>query len=66
MNFHNLHVNFKAKAFTLVEMTVVLLIMGILLMMTMSFSGAQIQKLENKSVKESIVTERQSRYSRNL
>ncbi len=58
--------NFKAKAFTLVEMTVVLLIMGILLMMTMSFSGAQIQKLENKSVKESIVTERQSRYSRNL
>jgi len=66
MNVHNLHNKFKTNAFTLVEMMIVLLVMWIILMMTMAFSGTQIQKLENKSVKESILAEWQSRYSRNL
>jgi hypothetical protein len=40
--------------------------MGILLMFTVGLSGQQIQKVRNKSVKESILAEMQTRYSRNL
>jgi hypothetical protein len=35
-------------------------------MFTVSLSGDQIQKVKNKAVKESIVAEMQTRYSRNL
>jgi prepilin-type N-terminal cleavage/methylation domain-containing protein len=58
--------NISCKAFTLVEMIIVLIIMGILLMFTVGLSGQQIQKVRNKSVKESILAEMQTRYSRNL
>ena len=58
--------NISHKAFTLIEMVIVLIIMGIMLMLTVSLSWQQIQKIENKAVKESILTEMQTRYSRNL
>lgn len=58
--------NTKAKAFTLIEMIIVLIIMWILLMMGIWLSGSQVQKIQNKTVKESILSEWQSRYSRNL
>ena len=58
--------NKSISAFTLIEMVIVLVIMGILLMATIFLSGDQIQKVKNKAVKESILTEVQSRYSRNL
>jgi hypothetical protein len=35
-------------------------------MVTLFLSGDQIQKVRNKTVKESILAEMQSRYSRNL
>ena len=54
------------NGFTLIEMVIVLLIMGIMLMFTVSLSGQQIQKVKDKAVKESILTEMQTRYSRNL
>ena len=63
---HNKYQNTKKNAFTLVEMLIVLIIMGILLLFTAFLSGEQIQKIKDKSVKESILSERQSRYSRNL
>ena len=47
-------------------MMIVLIIMGILLMVTMYLSGDQIQRVKDKTVKESILAEWQSRYSRNL
>ena len=56
----------KTKAFTLIEMIIVLIIMWILLMMGIWLSGSQVQKIQNKTVKESILSEWQSRYSRNL
>ena len=56
----------SVSAFTLIEMVIVLVIMGILLMATIFLSGEQIQKVKNKAVKESILAEMQSRYSRNL
>ena len=56
----------SVSAFTLIEMVIVLVIIGILLMATIYLSGEQIQKVKNKAVKESIVAEMQSRYSRNL
>lgn len=56
----------KHYAFTLVEMIIVLVIMGILLMATLYLSGDQIQKVKNKTVKESILAEMQTRYSKNL
>ena len=59
----NLH---KTWAFTLIEMLIVLIIMWILLMATMALSWDHIQKIKNKAVKESIVAQWQSRYSRNL
>ena len=54
------------SAFTLIEMIIVLIIIGILLMVTIGLSWNQIQKVKNKTVKESILSEWQSRYSRNL
>jgi prepilin-type N-terminal cleavage/methylation domain-containing protein len=56
----------KYSAFTLIEMVIVLVIMGILLLVTLNLSGEQIQKVKDKTVKESIIAEMQSRYSRNL
>ena len=56
----------SVSAFTLVEMVIVLVIMGIMLMVTMYMSNSQIQKVKDKTVKESILAEMQSRYSRNL
>lgn len=47
-------------------MVIVLIIMWILLMATMVLSWDQIQKVKDKTVKESILAEMQSRYSRNL
>lgn len=58
--------NISCKAFTLIEMIIVLIIMGILLMVTIYLSWDQIQKVKDKTVKESILAEMQSRYSRNL
>lgn len=52
--------------FTLIEMIIVLIIMGIMLLVTLHLSGEQIQKVRDKTVKESILAEMQSRYSRNL
>lgn len=54
------------SAFTIIEMLIVLIIMGILLMLVIGLSWDQIQKIQDKTVKESIVSEWQSRYSRNL
>ena len=56
----------KYSAFTLIEMVIVLVIMGILLLVTLNLSWEQIQKVKDKTVKESIIAEMQSRYSRNL
>lgn len=58
--------NISHNAFTLIEMVVVLIIIWIILMATVFLSGEQIQKVKNKTVKESILAEMQSRYSRNL
>ena len=56
----------KKRGFTLIEMVIVLIIMWILLMVTIALSGDQIQKIKNKAIKESILAEWQSHYSRNL
>jgi prepilin-type N-terminal cleavage/methylation domain-containing protein len=56
----------KYHAFTLIEMVIVLVIVGIMLSITMYLSAEQIQKVKDKTVKESIIAEMQSRYSRNL
>ena len=58
--------NISHNAFTLIEMLIVLIIMGIMLMVTLLLSWDQIQKVRDKTVKESILAEMQSRYSRNL
>ena len=58
--------NLSHYGFTLIEMVIVLIIMWILLMLTVWLSGQQIQKVKDKAVKESILAEMQSRYSRNL
>ena len=58
--------NKSISAFTLIEMVIVLVIIGILLMATLYLSWDQIQKVRDKTVKESILAEMQSRYSRNL
>ena len=58
--------NKSAYAFTLVEMVIVLVIIGILFTVTLFLSWDQIQKVRDKTVKESILAEMQSRYSRNL
>lgn len=64
--FNKKNQNSSIAAFTLIEMLIVLIIMGILLLMTVWLSWQQIQKIQNKTVKESILSERQNRYSRNL
>ena len=56
----------SCKAFTLIEMIIVLIIIWIMLMATVFLSWEQIQKVKDKTVKESILAEMQSRYSRNL
>ena len=58
--------NIWLKAFTLIEMIIVLIIMGIMMMVTLYLSAEQIQKVKDKTVKESLLSEIQSRYSRNL
>ena len=58
--------NISFKAFTLIELVIVLVIIWIMLMATVYLSGEQIQKVRDKTVKESILAEMQSRYSRNL
>ena len=58
--------NMSHYGFTLIEMVIVLIIMWILLMLTVWLSWQQIQKVKDKTVKESILAEMQSRYSRNL
>ena len=58
--------NISYKAFTLIEMLIVLVIIWIMLMATVFLSWEQIQKVKDKTVKESIMAEMQSRYSRNL
>lgn len=58
--------NISLRAFTLIEMVVVLIIIWIMLMATVFLSWEQIQKVKNKTVKESIIAEMQTRYSRNL
>ena len=58
--------NKKYNAFTLIEMLIVLIVMWIMLMVTLFLSWDQIQKVRDKTVKESILAEMQSRYSRNL
>ena len=63
---NNKNKNISHKAFTLIEMVIVLIIMWIMLLFTTSLSGDQIQKVKNKAVKESILSEMQTRYSRNL
>lgn len=60
------HQNKKHNAFTLIEMVIVLVVMGIMLMVTLFLSSDQIQKVKDKTVKESILAEMQTRYSRNL
>ena len=56
----------KHNAFTLIEMLIVLIVMWIMLMVTLFLSWDQIQRVKDKTVKESILAEMQSRYSRNL
>ena len=58
--------NISHYAFTLIEMMIVLIIVWILLMATLYLSNEQIQKVKDKTVKEAILSEWQSRYSRNL
>jgi type II secretory pathway pseudopilin PulG len=58
--------NISYKAFTLIEMLIVFVIIWIMLMATVFLSWEQIQKVKDKTVKESIMAEMQSRYSRNL
>ena len=54
------------KAFTLVEMIIVLIIMGIILLMTMGFMGNQLQRLQESRVKDSLLSNYQSHFSKNL
>ena len=56
----------KIHGFTLIELLIVLVIVWILAVFSLWISNDQIQKVRNKSVKESILAEWQSRYSRNL
>lgn len=58
--------NVSHNAFSLIEMIIVLIVMWIMLMVTLLLSWDQIQKVRDKTVKESILAQMQSRYSRNL
>jgi type II secretory pathway pseudopilin PulG len=54
------------KAFTLFEMVIVLVILWIITLMIMGLTGTQIQKLQQKTEKESLLTTYHNRYSKNL
>ena len=56
----------KMYGFTLIELVIVLIIIWLLTVFSLWISNDQIQKVKNKTVKESILSEWQSRYSRNL
>lgn len=56
----------KLWAFTLIEMMIVLIIMWIITMLCISLSGDMVNKVKNKTIKENILAERQSHYSRNI
>ena len=56
----------KIHGFTLIEMLIVLIIIWILTIFSLWISNDQVQKVRNKTVKESILAEWLSRYSRNL
>jgi len=56
----------NTQAFTLMEMVIVLIIMGILTMAVMVFSGEQISRLQWKTVKDNISATYQDHYSQNL
>lgn len=56
----------KIHGFTLIEMLIVLIIIWILTVFSLWISNDQIQKVRNKTVKEWVLAEWQSRYSRNL
>ena len=54
------------KAFTLIELMIVIPIIGIIVLLVMSLSGTQLQNLQQKVVKERILSTYQSYYSKNL
>ena len=54
------------KAFTLIEILIVMVIIGIITGMVMLLSGEQLQKLQWETVKQNILSEYQSHYSKNL
>ena len=54
------------KAFTLVEMLLVMVIMGFILMMGCYFSNGQLQEIQTKTVKEDLLSTYQSYYLKNL
>lgn len=66
MHFTNNYHKKSVWAFTLIEMIIVLVVIGILAMAIMWMSGDQITKVQNKAIKEAILSEWQSRYSMNL
>ena len=54
------------KAFTLVEMLLVMVIMGFILMMGCYFSNGQLQEIQTKTVQEDLFSTYQSYYLKNL
>ncbi len=56
----------KLKAFTLLEMVIVMILLGIMTMMTLQLSTDQIEKVQHKSVKEEILHTYQKYYTKNL
>lgn len=56
----------KKKWFTLIELLIVIVIIGILLALTLWISGKRIQILKNKSVQEQFTYTYNSLFSRNL
>jgi len=56
----------KTKAFTLIEMILILCMMGVIVMLCAGLTGTQIKKLQYKTIKEQILSEYQIYYSRNL
>ena len=56
----------KLKAFTLLEMVIVMILLGIMTMMTLQLSTDQIEKVQHKAVKEEIIQTYQKYYTKNL
>jgi type II secretory pathway pseudopilin PulG len=54
------------KSFTLFEMILVIVIVGIISLMIMRLTGSQLQKLQRKTEKDTLLTAYQNRYSKNL